>query len=93
MRSIKDTFSLLQQYGGNEGKDVISGMINNFIESDEIDKEEIGNYVKINEPYGGYVTVNRLLHSEYKCFDTENEAIDYCLDKINEQGKQIKLEL
>lgn len=58
---------------------------------------EIVNYILIEfknietDKTEQYLCVNKNDYNIYKSFYTKDEAINYCLDKINTEGNQIKL--
>ncbi len=67
----------------------VKSILNNFLKSNDIDLKQIGCNYYFNYKYD-YFVFNTITLT-YKSLFNEQEAIDYCLDKINTESKQIVL--
>jgi len=68
-----------------------------FFKASNTELTEIGNYILIEfkniitKEITEYLCVNSNNYNIYKSFYKKDEAINYCLDKINTESSQIKL--
>lgn len=86
-RLTEDVLNDIIRYN-HKGKSVVNEQLQLWIEHPKVEKEKVGDYFIMK--FEDYLAVREDC-SVYKSFLTKDEAMDYCLDKINNESKQAKL--
>ena len=86
--NVENMFKSLIHFN-KQNEEVAKEQIQKFIDSD-LNKQTIHNY-SIIDLTKEFLVVNKNNLLIYKSFETKYMAIDYCLDKINTEGKQMSI--
>ena len=88
IKTIEEVFDSTKRFNTNYLK-TIKDQIDVFLSAPDIPTEEVGDYFILTFKTEFFVTKKD--KTIYKSFFTKQDAINYCLDKINTESKQIDL--
>lgn len=89
MRMTEEVLNDIIRYNF-KGKSTVKEQLELWINHPKVKKEQINDYFILE--FEDYLVVRKDC-SIYKSFINKQEAIDYCLDKINNESKQSELKL
>ena len=85
--TIEEVFNCIKRF--NPKSKQVFRQIDAFLESKDLVKEKINDYYLIKFKTEYFITKND--RSVYKSFFNKEDAINYCLDKINTESRQYVL--
>ena len=86
--TIEEVFDSTKRFNINYLK-TIKDQIDAFLSAPDIQTEEVGDYFILTFKTEFFVTKKD--KTIYRSFLSKDEAVDYCLDKINTESKQLDL--